>query len=104
MRVLYYEENNPDRKMISEFDDIMYNSMLKDIIFTNSCGKVTVYAHVTERKHKFPLHYPNLDYNDVLRILLVNGYIDLTKETIRDSVYTDRYYYNNLDIQAVYNR
>lgn len=104
MRVLYYEGNNLERKVISEFDNVIYNSMLKDIIFTNSSKEVTVYAHITERKHKLPLHYPNLDYNDVLRILLVNGYIDLTLETIRDAVYTDRYYYNNLDIQAVYHR
>lgn len=104
MRVLYYEGNNPERKVITEFDDVMYNSMVKDIIFMSSNREKTVYAHVSEREHKLPLHYPNLDYNTVLRILLINGYIDLTKETIHDPVFTDRYYYNNLDIQAVYHR
>lgn len=102
MRVLYYEGNNPERKVISEFDEVMYNSMLKDIIFMSSNRERTLYAHITDKQHKLPLHYPSLDYNAVLRILLVNGYIDLTSETIRDSVYTDRYYYNNLDIQVVY--
>lgn len=104
MRVLYYEGNNQERKVISEFDEVMYNSMLKDIIFRNSCNKNILYAHVTDKNHRLPLHYPPLDYDTVLRILLISGYIDLTAETIRDPVFTDRHYYNNLDIQIVYNR
>lgn len=86
MRVLYYEGNNPERKVISEFDDVMYNYTLKDIIFMSSNRERTVYAHITDRQHKLPLHYPPLDYNAVLKILLVNGYIDLTTETIHDSI------------------
>ena len=103
MRVLYYEGNNPERKVITEFDDVMYNSMVKEIIFKDfHKGYVTVYAHISEKKNR--QHYFLLDYDTVLKILLINGYIDLTEEFIRDPICTDRYYYNNLDIQAVYHR
>lgn len=102
MRVLYYEGNNQERKVISEFDEVMYNSMLKDIIFRNSCNKNILYAHISEKKNR--PHYFLLDYDVVLKILLINGYIDLTEEFIRDPICTDRHYYNNLNIQIVYNR